>query len=60
MPVYAIAMIPLIHHLDVTQFGYADNVLVLVAGYLVCVSGGTSCANLDWALAIFPMLPKLS
>ena len=34
-------------------------VAVLVADYLVCVTGGTSCANLDQVLAIISMLPKL-
>ena len=29
--------------------------LVLVVGYLVCVSGGTSFVNMDLALAIFPV-----
>ena len=52
MPMYAIAMIPLIRRLT-------DNVmLVLVAGYPTSVVGGTSFVNLDQALAIFQMLLK--
>lgn len=33
--------------------------MMLVVGYLASISGGTSCAKLDQALAILPMLPKL-
>ena len=61
MPMYAIAMILLNHHFTdgPTQAWYADD--AHACGRLSSLHlWWASCANFDWALAIFPMLPKLS
>ena len=56
MPMYAIAMIPLIRCLTESA---TRMMLVLVAGCLTCVCGGTSFVERDLVLATSPMLLKL-
>ena len=55
MLMYAIAMIILF---TVLIRSGTLIMLILKASYLVCVSGGTSCANLDRACCCFPSVTK--